>query len=91
MRAGILVVLIFLLASIMTPITIDIPSYRAGKSLFSLDICHISASNLSANMPYICEYPYRVIILEYAESYRVFSPVFNLFMVSYQMDHPPKV
>lgn len=93
MRVKGILILLVLTISIIPPLTINISPSSNEASILTLNICHALNPILSTNSdsPCLFESSFKEIKLEVSNIQKEIEPVPNLFLVSFQIEHPPKV
>ncbi|GER94037.1 hypothetical protein A45J_1795 [hot springs metagenome] len=95
-RVFLLVILMALIASIISPASFKMIKIRKGRRpliILSLDVCHASNSSLSVNAdkPCLCECTYKPVPLKLISLYEIISPRLDLPILAFTIEQPPKV
>jgi hypothetical protein len=94
MRTKTLLVLVTFALLICAPFKINVrfSPDKKNVSFFTLDICHASDAGLSIQTDILCalEYPQALRLFESTYSHIVIDSFFNLFLIPFQQEHPPK-
>lgn len=93
MRVKGILVLFVLIVLIIPPLAINISHSSNEAAIFTLDVCHASNQSLSTNLDLQClfETPFNETKLEITNIQEEIKPILNLFLIAFQIEHPPKV
>ncbi len=92
MKVKVVLVLIGMSISIMSPLSINISHSGNGTFFFTLDVCNAagSARSVTSDMPVLHECPCKVLPAGFIGFCEVSNPMFNLSLIPFQKERPPK-
>jgi hypothetical protein len=88
------VIILIALSLSVIPQTVVVHPYTGTETSISvLDVCNDSGTGVlsSPDMPFVYECPCKLVSSSFAGTHDIANPVFNLFLVAFQKERPPKV
>jgi hypothetical protein len=92
MKFKAIILLLVILASLITPLSINIAPAKKGVFIVNLDLCKTpNAFSVNGDHQYITLLDEHIMYYPCCEFHKISTPVFNALLLPFRLERPPRV